>query len=129
MRIPNGFHVTGDTRGDAVGLTPEELAEERRAAEAPARRSMGPKPGSRRAPPVQNPFDEILKSLGLWERVQAVCKTRGVAVFELGGTSKARRIHAARVEVYKMLRALDWSNIDIAKLFDKDPSTILSALK
>jgi hypothetical protein len=125
VKVPVGFHVdTIGGVGDGVGLTAAELREERAAkgAELDGRKR-------RRLPaPVQNPFDEILRSLGLWDRVQAVCKTRGVAVFELGGTSKARRIHAARCEVYRMLRALDWSNVDIGKLFDKDPSTVRAAL-
>lgn len=127
MKIQAGFHVTGDTRGDTIGLTPAEVAEERRAAGTPVngkQRIRGP-----RKPPVQNPFDEILRALGLLERVQTVCKEHGVAVFEIGGGARTKRLHTVRKKTYQMLRDLGWSSVDIGRLFNKDHSTILSALK
>lgn len=131
MKIGPGFHVDGGS-SDAFGLSAEEVAEERRARGEPTNartRPRGRHIDSRRSQPVRNPFDEILKSLGLWDRVLEVCKRRGVAPFELGEGSKSKRLHAARKEIYQMLKALDWSNCDVARLFDKDPSTILSALR
>jgi hypothetical protein len=131
MKIGQGFHIDGGS-SDAFGLTAEEVAEERRAAGTPVNglnRKRGPRAGSRRAPPVQNPFDEILKSIGLWDRVSVVCKEHGVAPFELGGTSKAQRLHTVRVKVYRMLQGLGWSSTDIGRLFDRHHTTVLDALK
>jgi hypothetical protein len=129
MRIPVGFHVTGDTRGDSVGLTTEELAEERSASNAPARRPRGTRNGSRRDPPVRNPFDEFLKSLGLWERVLVVCKEHGVLPVEIGSENMSRRVCAAREKVYGMLVGVGWSGADIARLFGRDQSTVNHTLK
>jgi hypothetical protein len=129
MKLGPGFHISGDTRGDAVGLTPEEVAEERAATGAPARRPRGPRNGSRRAPAVRNPFDEILKSLGLWDRVQEVCREHGVLPLELASESKTRRLHTVRVKVYGMLQGLGWCGADIAKLFERDESSVYAALR
>lgn len=115
-----------------MGLTPEEVKEERRARNEEVnglKRARGRREGSRRAPPVKNPFDEVLKSLGLWDRVSAVCKEHGVAVCEIGGESKAKRLVTARKKVYGMLRELGWGYIDIGKLFDRSHTTVMAALK
>lgn len=126
-RLPEGFHIDSQA-ADSVGLTREEVLEERRAAKERVNH-RGPRAGSRRAPTVKNPFDEVLRSLGLWERVSAVCKEHGVAVHEIGTESKARRLVVVRKKVYGMLRELGWGYVDIGKLFDREHSTVMAALK
>lgn len=125
-RPPDGFHEVYGA-ADAAGLTPEELAEERRArgVEVNGRRwKKGP-----RTQTVKNPFDEILRSLGLWERVQEVCREHGVLPLELATERKTRRLHTVRKKVYGMLVTLGWCGADIARLFERDESSVYAALR
>lgn len=122
-RPPEGFHIEAKEAADTYGLTPEEVKEERR-----ARGERVDKRGGY-FPPVKNPFDETLKTLGLWDRVKAICSERGVAPHELSSGGRTKRLHAARREVYKLLRGLEWSYPEIGLLFGKDHTTILAALK
>lgn len=125
-RPPEGFHEVYGA-ADAAGLSPEEVAEERRArgVEVNGKRwRKGP-----RVAAVKNPFDETLRTLGLWDRVETVCREHGVRPMELGEESKTKRLHAARVKVYLMLRDLSWGYKDIGLLFDRDESSVCAALK
>lgn len=139
-RLPSGFHVDKQDAADTFGLTPEEVKEERRARGERESKRGGRREyrinneivtgrGGFRPPTVKNPFDEILRTLGLLERVQMVCQEHGVATHEIGTDCKSQRLVAARRRVYLMLRDIGWSNVDIGKLFDKHPSTVLSALE
>jgi len=121
-RVPSGFHVEPKVSADTYGLSPEEVKEERRA-RGQTRSARWDRPA------VKNPFDEILKSVGLWDRVKETCNAVGVAPCELDSDSKSKRIIVARKRVYEMLKALGWSNVDVGRLFGKDPTTILHALK
>jgi hypothetical protein len=113
MRLPNGFHVTSDARGDGIGLTKREREEERAARKEPLdgrARARGP-----RTP--RNPFDEMLRTIGIYDWVLPLCKDRGVAIWELPCGSKAGRIQAVRKEIFAKLRDRQWSYTQIAQLF------------
>lgn len=128
-RLPEGFHVVNSMdRGDHVGLTPEEVKEERRARKEEVngrKRERGPRVLS-----VRPPFEILLKECGLYDRVKEITLARGVSVLELHVEGRStKRVHAARRDVFRFLRTLDWSYPDIGKLFSIDHTTVMAAVK
>ena len=116
-KLPNGFHVASDYVGDGVGLTKAERAEERAARGQPKdgrARKRGSFPS---AVPVKPPFDELLRTIGIYDWVAPLCKERGVSVHELPCGTKAARVMAIRRLIWEELRKKAWSYEQIARLF------------
>lgn len=128
MKLPNGFHVTSDAVGDGIGLTKAEREEER-LARGEKRSGHARARGPRRTPALKNPFDEMLRTIGLYDWLAPLCKARGVALWELPCGTKAARVQAVRREAFARLREMSWSYEQIAQLFGyQDHTTIMAAL-
>lgn len=73
------------------------------------------------AVPTESQLDRILRE---------VCVAHSITEDELVGMSRARHLHAARVEAYRRIRTeLGWSYPVIAKHFGRNHSSIMSALE
>lgn len=74
-------------------------------------------------------FVEVIKARGLVERYEAICKsygTTGKRVWEKKGTRSATRARHA-VWVW-LVEEVGYSRNETAKLFGRDPTTVMHAL-
>lgn len=63
------------------------------------------------------------------DAIYRISKRTGVSLATMRSTNRSDAVHAARVEVYKLLRSQGWSLLEIGKLFRRDHTTIHHALK
>jgi chromosomal replication initiation ATPase DnaA len=90
------------------------------------------KPEHEKLPPSGASAKEVLArvtELKLLTLVKNVADKRHCSVMELLSGSRAARIQAARVDLYKALRDKGWSYSDIGGLVSRNHSTIVIALK
>jgi chromosomal replication initiation ATPase DnaA len=67
---------------------------------------------------------------GGWrDQVEAICQQHEVALDEVLGRRRTRRIVAARHNVMVALRARGWSTTRIGQILCRDHSTVVHALK
>lgn len=126
-KLPYGFHVDSQA-SDAIGLTRKEVEEERAARGELVNKRKAPR-GPKLSAPVRPPFDEMLRTIGILDWIQPLCRERGVLVHELQRGTKAARVMAVRKLVWAELRSRSWSYEQIAQLFEYGSHTaVLDAL-
>lgn len=90
------------------------------------------KPEHEKLPPSGMSAADVLarvEELKLTTLVKNVADKRHCSVMELLSGSRAARIQAARVDLYKALRNKGWSYSDIGSLVGRTHSTVVIALR